>query len=138
MRRTSLIYARTRGRSVLARVGGRHAIRARWIALGALALLAISLILVEVLRAVHQRVPLAKHVPAATLVPGANAEFSRLLELTADRTTHHLMSRGEISFALTVSGNVFSGTAQAVFYDADGQRIRGPLQAKLEGERVLP
>ena len=62
----------------------------------------------------------------------------KLLELTADRTTHHLMSRGEISFALTVSGNVFSGTAQAVFYDADGQRIRGPLQAKLEGERVLP
>jgi len=62
----------------------------------------------------------------------------KLVELTADRTTHHLMGRGEISFALTVSGNVFSGTAQAVFYDADGQRIRGPLQAKLEGERVLP
>jgi hypothetical protein len=62
----------------------------------------------------------------------------KLVELTADRTTHHLLSRGEISLALTVSGNAFSGTAQAVFYDANGQRVRGPLQATLEGERVLP
>jgi len=62
----------------------------------------------------------------------------KLVEITADRTTHHVQSRGEISFALTVSANAFSGTAQAVFYDTNGQRVRGPLQAKLEGERVLP
>lgn len=62
----------------------------------------------------------------------------KLVEITADRTTHQFVSRGEISFALTVSGNSFSGTAQAVFYDGNGQRVRGPLQAKLKGERVLP
>ena len=62
----------------------------------------------------------------------------KLVEITADRATHHLLSRGEISFALTVSGNAFRGAAQAVFYDTNGQRVRGPLQARLEGERVLP
>ena len=62
----------------------------------------------------------------------------KLVEITADRTTHHFVSRGEISFTLEVSGNTFSGTAQAVFYDTNGQRVRGPLQASLEGERVLP
>jgi hypothetical protein len=62
----------------------------------------------------------------------------RLVEITADRTTHQFVSRGEISFALKVSGNAFSGTASAVFYAADGQRISGPLQATLQGERVVP
>jgi hypothetical protein len=62
----------------------------------------------------------------------------KVIELTADRTTHRFVSRGEISFALKVSGNVFSGTAHAVFYDVNGQQVRGPLQTRLEGERVLP
>jgi hypothetical protein len=62
----------------------------------------------------------------------------KLIEITADRMTHQLVSRGEISFALKVSGNLFSGTARAVFYDANGQQVRGPLQTRLEGERVLP
>jgi len=62
----------------------------------------------------------------------------KVIELTADRTTHRLVSRGEISFALKVSGNVLSGTARALFYDVNGQQVRGPLQTRLEGERVLP
>jgi hypothetical protein len=62
----------------------------------------------------------------------------KVIEITADRTTHQFVSRGEISFALKVSGNVFSGTAHAVFYDVNGQHVRGPVQATLEGERVLP
>jgi hypothetical protein len=62
----------------------------------------------------------------------------KVIELTADRTTHRFVSRGEISFAVKVTGNVFSGTAQAVFYDVNGQQLRGPLQTRLEGERVLP
>jgi len=62
----------------------------------------------------------------------------KVIELTADRTTHRFVSRGEISFALKVSGNVFSGTAHAVFYDVNGQQVRGPLQTRLEGARVLP
>ncbi len=62
----------------------------------------------------------------------------KLVEVTADRATHQFVSRGEISFTLTVQGNALSGTATAVFYDAGGQRIRGPIQATMQGQRVLP
>jgi hypothetical protein len=62
----------------------------------------------------------------------------RVIEITADRATHQFVSRGEISFALKVSGNTFSGMARAVFYDLNGRQVREPLQARLEGERVLP
>ena len=62
----------------------------------------------------------------------------KLVEITADRTTRQFASRGEISFSLKLSGNAFSGTASAVFYDADGRRLRGLLSATLEGHRVLP
>jgi hypothetical protein len=62
----------------------------------------------------------------------------RLVEVTADRTTHRLATRGEISFDVRVSGNRFRGVASAVFFGADGQRVRGPSQASMEGERVLP
>jgi len=62
----------------------------------------------------------------------------KLVEITADRTTHRFVSRGEISFTLKVSGKSFSGTASAQFYDASGEQVGGPLQARLEGERVSP
>jgi len=62
----------------------------------------------------------------------------KLVEVMADRTTHQFMSRGEISFSLKVDGNALNGKAVAIFYDSGGQRIRGPIQAMLKGERVLP
>jgi hypothetical protein len=62
----------------------------------------------------------------------------KLVEITADRTTRRFASRGEISFALKVSGNTFDGTASAVFVDANGRRLSGPIQVKMAGERVLP
>jgi hypothetical protein len=62
----------------------------------------------------------------------------KLVELTADRSTHQFISRGEISFSLKVDGNALSGTAIATFYDSTGQSIRGPIQATLKGERVVP
>jgi hypothetical protein len=71
-------------------------------------------------------------------VPNGDGFKGKVVEITADRTTHRFVSRGEISFSLKVSGNTFSGAASAVFYDANGQQVRGPLQARLEGERVLP
>ena len=71
-------------------------------------------------------------------LPDGDGFKGKLVEITADRTTHQFVSRGEISFTLKVSGNAFSGTASAVFYDSNGQRVKGPLQARLEGERVLP
>jgi hypothetical protein len=62
----------------------------------------------------------------------------KFVEITADRTTHKFVSRGEISFAIKVSGDIFRGTASASFYDHKGARIRGPLSASLEGQRVIP
>lgn len=62
----------------------------------------------------------------------------KFVEVTANRTTHQFVSRGEISFSIKVNGNVFSGVASVMFYDAEGRRLRGPLAATLEGQRVLP
>ena len=62
----------------------------------------------------------------------------KFVEVTADRTTRQFVSRGEISFLIRVNGNVFTGTASAIFYDAKGLRLRGPLSATLEGQRVVP
>jgi hypothetical protein len=62
----------------------------------------------------------------------------KFVEVTADRTTRQFASRGEISFLIKVTGNAFSGTANAIFYDAEGHRLRGPLAATLAGQRVVP
>jgi hypothetical protein len=68
-------------------------------------------------------------------LPDGTRIKGKLIEITADRTTHQFVSRGEISFSLKVNGNAFSGTASATFCDPDGRR---PLPATLEGQRVLP
>jgi hypothetical protein len=62
----------------------------------------------------------------------------KFVEVTADRTTRQFVSRGEISFLIKVNGNAFTGTASAIFYDVKGLRLRGPLPATLEGQRVVP
>jgi hypothetical protein len=62
----------------------------------------------------------------------------KMVEITADRATRQFVARGEISFELKVSGNTFDGVARATFFDASGRQIRGPVQARMEGERVLP
>jgi hypothetical protein len=61
-----------------------------------------------------------------------------LVEITADRVTHKFASRGEIAFELKVTGNAFTGTASAVFFDATGRRIKGPIRVQMEGDRVQP
>jgi hypothetical protein len=62
----------------------------------------------------------------------------KFVEVTADRSTHQFVSRGEISFLIKVNGNSFSGTASAIFYDGKGRALRGPFAATMEGQRVLP
>lgn len=62
----------------------------------------------------------------------------KFVEITADRTTRQFVSRGEISFSLEVQGDTFRGTASASFYDAGGRKLRGPMAATLEGQRVAP
>ena len=62
----------------------------------------------------------------------------RLVEITADRETHEFVSRGDITFRITVSENTLHGNATAVFHDADWHEIAIPIQATLDGKRVLP
>jgi hypothetical protein len=62
----------------------------------------------------------------------------KLVEVAADRTTHQLVRRVEISFSLRVTGDTFSGTAEARFYDAAGQPSGGHVRASLAGQRVVP
>jgi hypothetical protein len=71
-------------------------------------------------------------------VPDAGRIKGKFVEVTADRSTRRFVSRGEISFLLQVNGAAFSGTASAVFFDADGRQLRSPLAATLEGNRVVP
>ncbi len=62
----------------------------------------------------------------------------KLVEVSADRNTHKFAARGEISFALRVSGNTFTGTASANFFDPNGRQARGPIQVTMGGERIMP
>ena len=71
-------------------------------------------------------------------VPEGDRIRGKFVEVTADRMTRQFVARGEISFSITVSNNAFRGTASASFYDAGGKRLRGPLAARLEGQRVAP
>jgi hypothetical protein len=71
-------------------------------------------------------------------VPDAGRVKGKFVEVTADRTTRQFVSRGEISFLIKVNGEVLSGTASAVFFDAEGRQFKGPLAATLEGQRVIP
>ncbi len=62
----------------------------------------------------------------------------KFVEVAADRVTRRFLSRGEISFLLQVNGNVFQGTASAAFFDEEGRKLREPLAATLEGQRIVP
>jgi hypothetical protein len=71
---------------------------------------------------------------------GANGDRykGKMVEITADRTSHQFIARGEISFELQVKGDGFAGTASATFFDASGHPIKGPVRVKMEGQRVVP
>lgn len=60
----------------------------------------------------------------------------RFVEFTADRQTHRLVSRGEVSFEIEVAGDTLSGTATARFYGEDGALLKGPLPTPLKGTRL--
>jgi hypothetical protein len=60
----------------------------------------------------------------------------KFVEFTADRETHRLVSRGEVSFQIEVSGDRLSGTASASFYDENDKPLKGPLPTALDGKRL--
>lgn len=71
-------------------------------------------------------------------IPDNDRIKGKFVEVTANRMTHHFVSRGEISFSIEVNGNTFSSVASAFFYDAEGRRLRGPVAATLKGRRDVP
>jgi len=62
----------------------------------------------------------------------------KIVEVTADRKTRRFVSRGDISFTLKVTGDAFGGEASAMFYNAAGGKLRGPVTTPMTGRRVTP
>jgi hypothetical protein len=62
----------------------------------------------------------------------------KIVEVTADRKTRRFVSRGDISFTLKVTGDAFRGEASAMFYNAAGGKLRGPVTTPMTGRRVTP
>src|SRR6476620_437109 len=65
-----------------------------------------------------------------------NSVKGKFVEITADRTTRAFVSRGEISFEITVNGDSFTGRATGRFYDLDNKVVVGPIQTAFNGSRV--
>ena len=62
----------------------------------------------------------------------------KIVEVTADRKTRRFATRGDITFALKVTGDAFSGEASGTFYNAAGRKVRGPVTTPMTGRRVIP
>jgi hypothetical protein len=57
-------------------------------------------------------------------------------EINADRTTNQFVSTLIVTFTITVTGNTFTGPAQATYYNPDGTFQQGPYPATLNGTRI--
>ncbi len=58
------------------------------------------------------------------------------MEITADRTTHKFVSRGELPFEIQVTGDTFRGTLSARFYAPDGKLLQDFPAAAIHGKRL--
>jgi hypothetical protein len=58
------------------------------------------------------------------------------MEITADRTTHKFVSRGQLPFDLQVTGDTFSGTLSARFYDPRGKLLQDFPATPVSGKRL--
>ncbi len=58
------------------------------------------------------------------------------VEIIADRATHKLAGRGELSFDLVVTGDRLAGTGMFFAYDPAGHAVAGPIAAPFTGSRV--
>ena len=57
-------------------------------------------------------------------------------EINADRTTNAFVSTLIVTFTITVTGDTFTGPAQATYYNPDGTLQQGPYPATLNGTRI--
>ena len=60
----------------------------------------------------------------------------KFVEVNADRTTHAFANNLIVTFELTITGDTFTGPAEARYYDADWNLLDGPFPATLNGKRV--
>ncbi|WP_296675869.1 hypothetical protein [Novosphingobium sp.] len=65
-----------------------------------------------------------------------NRIVGKWVEIMADRTTHKLTGRGELTFELTVSGNRITGTGSFTQFDAAGLRKGDLIDAPFTGSRI--
>src|SRR6266516_2919453 len=57
-------------------------------------------------------------------------------EINADRTTNQFVSTLIVTFTITVTGNTFTGPAEATYFNPDGTTQAGPFPATLNGTRI--
>ncbi|MBF6225572.1 hypothetical protein [Nocardia abscessus] len=57
------------------------------------------------------------------------------LEFTVDRTDPAVVRKGIVAFDLEVTGDRFTGSATATFYELSGAPVRAPVTARLSGRR---
>ena len=65
-----------------------------------------------------------------------NVYDGKFEEINADRTTNQFVSTLIVTFTITVTGNTFTGPAQANYYNPDGSFQQGPYPATLNGTRL--
>ena len=60
----------------------------------------------------------------------------RFVEVTADRSTHKFVSRGEITFSVRVQADGIRGSGNAHFFDSSGAPSGGPIAFTVSGSRI--
>ena len=63
---------------------------------------------------------------------------AKLVETSADRTTHQFVSRTELAISLQVQLNTLHGTGTASVFDATGKLDGTPHPFTFDGDRILP
>ncbi len=69
-------------------------------------------------------------------VAEGNHVIGKFVEVTADRSTHQFVSRGEISFSARVQADNILGNGSAHFFDASGAPSDDPIAFTLSGSRI--
>lgn len=67
------------------------------------------------------------------LNPSSGTVTGKFEEINADRDTHQFVSTLIVTFTITVTGNTFTGPAEATYYNPDGTLQMGPFPATLNG-----
>ncbi len=74
--------------------------------------------------------------PWQTDQKGSNIINGKFEEINADRTTHAFVSTLIVTYTITVTGDTFTGPAQATYFNPDGTTQAGPFPATLNGTRI--